>query len=255
MSEILISFGKLAVYTHSFLVAAAFFWYSFVVYKKGLEFRYERESLLDLAILSGALGWFGARLGYVFTHASIFAGNWVRFILIGEYPGYEYLGLVIGLILAVVVLAQRGELKLYEGLDLLGLGLPGAIAFERLGKVIAGSGTVLFFSVPVEIFQAFVFLLIFVWLWRLEGEYRTFAWYRFRKTQARPGFIFGAFLFFSGLILLLSGFWPLFSQRTLMLAGTSLLSGIVVVYRQSGRSLTHDVKLLALVSRWYTKSK
>lgn len=245
MSEVLVNIGRLSVYTLSLSVVLAYFWFGFVVYKKGLEYRYAPESLLDLAVISGIFSWVGARLSFVLTHLSIFQTNWLRVFLLSAYPGYDYWGLLVGLVVGLSLLSRRGEVKLSDGLDLSGLGLSGAIAFERLGRVFSGKIT-LVFGVPMEILQAFLFLLIFVWLWRLEGEYRTFGWYRFRKTQAKSGFIFGSFLFLSGIVV---GF------NNLLLGVASVLAGIVVVYNQSGRSLNQDVKLLPFVKRWYTKSK
>lgn len=235
----------MTVYILSLSVVLAYFWYSFVVYKKGLEYRYAPESLLDLALLSGVFSWSGARLSFVLTHLSTFQTNWLRIFLLSAYPGYDYLGLLVGLVVGLSLLSRRGEVKLSDGLDLSGLGLSGAIAFERLGRVFSGQVT-LVLGVPGEILQAFLFLLIFVLLWKLEGEYRTFEWYRFRKTQAKSGFIFGAFLFLSGIVI---GF------NSLLLGVASVLVGTLVVYWQSGRSLDYDVKLLPFVKRWYTKSK
>lgn len=235
----------MTVYILSLSVVLAYFWYSFVVYKKGLEYRYAPESLLDLAVLSGVFAWLGARLSFVLFHWATFEANWLRVFLLLAYPGYDYFGLLVGLVVGVAWLARRGEIKLSDGSDLVGLGLSGAIAFERLGRVFSGQVT-LVFGVPAEILQAFLFLLIFVWLWKLEGEYRTFEWYRFRKTQAKSGFIFGAFLFLSGIVI---GF------NSVQLGVASILVGIAVVYNQSGRSLSYDVKLLPFVKRWYTKSK
>jgi len=236
----------MTVYILSLFVVLAYFWYCFVVYKKGLEFRYTAETLYDLVLLSGALGWLFARLGFAIEHFSVFKVNFLRLVLLSEYPGYNYLGLVVGLVLAVAILARREEIKSYEGLDLLGLGLPGAMAFERLGRVFSGEVR-LVWQLPVELLQALVWLLVFVWLWRLEKEYRTFSWYRFRRTQARPGFIFGSFLFLSGLVMMLSNSWPL--------GLFGLILGAIIIYGRSGRSLSHDVKLLPVIGKWYTKSK
>ena len=245
MSEVLVIVGRFSVYTLSLFVILAYFWYGFVVYKKGLEYRYATESLLDLAVLTGIFSWVGARLSFVLTHFSTFETNWLRVFLLSTYPGYDYLGLLVGLVVGLGILSRRGEVKLSDGVDLSGLGLSGAMAFERLGRVFSGRIT-LVFGAPLEIFQAFLFLLIFVWLWKLEGEYRTFDWYRFRKTQAKSGFVFGSFLFLSGIVV---GF------SSLLLGGVSVLVGMIVVYCQSGRSLSYDVKLLPFVKRWYTKSK
>lgn len=244
----------MAVYTVSFFIALGYLWYCFVVYKKGLESRYSSQTLMDLAILSGVLGWIGARAGFVAGNFEQFRENLVRVILLADYPGYNYLGLLLGLILAVIILTRREEIKLYEGLDLTGLGLPGAIAFERLGMVFGGD-VHLVWKVPAELLSALVFLVIFVWLWRLEKEYRTIAWYRFRRTQARAGFIFGAFLFLSGLLVISANIWPVFLIQEFFFGAVCLVTGVGLVYWRSGRSLVHDVKLLGLTDKWYTKRK
>lgn len=254
MNEIIVTIGRFSVYTLSLSVILGYFWYSFVVYKKGLEYRYSGECLLDLAVVSGIFGWLGSRIGFVFSNLPTFEANWLRVFLLSEYPGYDYFGLLLGLLAGVVLLARRGEIKFYEGLDLIGLGLPGAIAFERLGRVFAGQGT-LVFGAPVELLQALFFLVLFVWLWKLESEYRTFEWYRFRKTQARPGFIYGAFWFVSGFLIMIFNAYPRLNYTVELLGVASVIFGIVLIYYQSGRSLAHDVKLLPFVNRWYTKSK
>lgn len=254
MNEILISFGRFSVYTLSVFIVIAFFWGCFVIYKKGLEYHYNTDSLLDFAVLLGVFGFVFARLGFVLMHLDIFVSNWVRIILLTAYPGYDYPGLVAGLVLAVAFLAKRQEIKFYEGLDLVGLGLPAAVAFERIGRVLAGQ-TTLFLGAPKELLQAFLYLLVFVWLWKAEREYRTFEWYRFRRTQARPGFVFGAFLFLSGIITGISYILPSVNFYYLVLGGASLIAGIALIYSRSGRSLSHDVKLIPLVGRWYTKPK
>ncbi len=253
MNEILISVGRLSVFTLSFFLVVAYLWYCFVIYKKGLEFRYTPETLYDLCLLSGASGWLFARLAFVIEHFSVFRLNFLRVVLLSDYPGYNYLGLVIGLVVAVFILARREEIKYYEGLDLLGLGLPGAMAFERLGRVFSGE-IHLVWQLPMELLQALVLLLVFVWLWRLEKEYRTFSWYRFRRTQARHGFIFGSFLILSGFVMMLANSWPFFKASSMAFGLFELVLGMVIIYLRSGRSLAHDVKLLPVIGRWYTRT-
>ena len=254
MGEILFNLGRLSVFTLSFFIVLSYLWYCFVVYKKGLEFRYSAETLLDLCILSGALGWLLARIGFVIENFEVFRINLLRIVLLSEYPGYNYLGLLVGLVLAVAILARREEIKTYEGLDLLGLGLPGAAALERLGRVFSGE-VHLIWQLPIELLQALLFLLIFVWLWRLEKEYRTFSWYRFRRTQARHGFIFGSFLFLCGLVVILSNSWPFFMAVPLVMGLLGMAVGVIIIYVRSGRSLIHDVKLLPIIGKWYTRTK
>lgn len=236
MSDVVFRIGTLPVYWLSVFVVISFLWFAFVIYKKGQEYHFHEESLLDLAVLSGVLAWLLARLVFVALHWSVFSANWVRVILLSNYPGYHLGGVVLGLILANFLLVKRGEVKTYEGLDLLALGLMGALPFERLGRVMVGE-VVLLGPLPLELIQALLFLLAFVWLWRLEREYRTIKWYRFHQTTARPGFIVGAAGVMLGTILVSTGIWPKFTLEQLIMGAIFILVGGGVIYSRSGRKL------------------
>ncbi len=248
MNGVLLKVGQFPVYTLSFFVVLGFLWFGFVVYKKGLEYHYRDESLFDLVIMASVFGWILARLGYVLLNLDIFSQNFLRVILLTDYPGYNFVGLLLGVVLASFLLSRQGELKFYEGLDLSGLGLMAALAIEQIGVVIAGAGEGVKLGslglAPKELGSALVFLLCFVWLWRLEREYRTFNWYRYRRTQARSGFVFGMYLVFLGLTLALFSFVPKLAEMTLILGIASLVLGAIFIYWRSGRVLAHDVKTL-----------
>jgi len=254
MDGILTSVGQFPIYTQSLFVVLAFLWFGFVVYKKGVEYHYKDESLLDLVILSGILGWIMARLFFVIFNLALFKQNWLRIILLTEYPGYSFVGLLVGVVLAVLLLSYSGVVKKHEALDLIGLGLPSAMAIGEAGLVFGGSAT-LVWQLPREILMALLFLLGFVWLWRLEGEYRTFEWYRYRKTQAKSGFIFGSFLVLSGLVI---GGFGVISGRVgeLIIGGLMVILGAAYVYRRSGRSLSTDLSnLIKKIGVVYTNFK
>lgn len=243
MNSILLKVGQFSVYTLSFFVVLAFLWFGFVIYKKGSEYHYRDESLFDLTILAGVLAWVLARLGFVVTHWGVFSENWLRVILLSTYPGYSFFGLLVGVILADLLLSHQGELKTYEGLDLLALGLAAAGPIWQLGLVFSGHISFVW-RLPKELLLALVFLLFFVWLLRLEREYRTFLWYRYRRTQAKSGFIFGAYLFLLGLVTVAASLVPKFISADLISGGLYMLSGGIFIYWRSGRVLSHDVKSL-----------
>lgn len=237
MGEIAWRVGTLPVYWLSVFVVISFLWFAFVVYKKGQEYHFHEESLMDLAVLSGVLAWLLARFTFVLFHWSVFSANWVRVILLSNYPGYHLGGVVLGLILANFILVKRGEVKTYEGLDLLALGLMGALPFERLGRVVIGAPPSGVGPLPLELIQALLFLSAFVWLWRLEREYRTIKWYRFHQTAAKPGFIVGMAGVMLGTILASTGIWPKFTLEQLIMGAIFILLGGAVIYFRSGRRL------------------
>lgn len=213
----------------------AFLWYGFVVYKKGIEYRFHEESLMDLIVLSGVCSWLLGRLAYVVANINVFSVNWLRVVLIGSYPGYHLTGIILGLFLSVWLVSMREEIDFFKGTDLLFLGFLAGAPFERLGRVLVGDVNVLM-GLPVELFQALAFLPVFVLVWRMEGEYRTYAWYRNRQTEAKNGFLAGVgFIFLGVLTLVLSWGWGL----------VFILVGGGWLYFRSGRGFhTIAVKLL-----------
>ena len=88
-------------------------------------------------------------------------------------------------------------------------------------------------------------LVVFSLLWKGEQEYRTYEWYKNKKTQARSGFITGVALSYYGLAHFA---WQMASpDRKLVGIMADLLlfaGGWVIVYSRSGRSLSDDLKLI-----------
>ena len=152
-----------------------------------------------------------------------------------------------GILLANWLISKQGELKKYDGLDLIGLGLMAASAIQQIGVVMAGGGQQFGWKsvqIPKELLGALFFLLSFVWLWRLEREYRTFTWYRYRRTQARSGFIYGAYHFLFGCVVIGLSLVPKLDLVNLLTGVGLTLIGVFFIYWRSGRTITHDVKSL-----------
>lgn len=222
----------------------AFLWYGFVVFRKGIEYRFHEESVMDLIVLSAVTSWLLGRAGFIIANWSVFSVNWLRIGLINSYPGYDLVGIVLGLMLSVFLVASREEIVFFKGIDLLFLGFMSAVPFERLGRVLVGDVR-LWRGLPIELFQALGFLLVFVLMWRMEGEYRTYAWFRNRQTEAKNGFIAGIGLVFFGGLMILSSWWGSLSLYQLVFGGVSTFIGSIWLYFRSGRGLHNiGVKLL-----------
>jgi hypothetical protein len=92
---------------------------------------------------------------------------------------------------------------------------------------------------------AFVFLVVFIYFWNVEKRYRTFGWYRSKKTSARSGFITGFLISLLGLFylaekILLSAFvW-----QVGVWSGVLFVGGLVLVYIRSGRTVSDDINTI-----------
>lgn len=231
------------MYWMSFFVVLSYLWFGFIVYRKGLEARYHEESVLDMIVLSGVSSLVGGRLVHIIFNWDGFKENWIRIFMIMAYPGYHLLGLIAGLFFSVWILSRREEIKFFDSLDILLLGLVAGSPFERVGRVLIGE-TRVWINFPIELIQAILMLSCFIWLWKVESEYRTLDWYKNRQTVAKSGFITGMGVGLLGLILLITSWWGELSLSQLILGLGMLVFGGAWIYVRSGRSFLSGVKLL-----------
>jgi len=92
---------------------------------------------------------------------------------------------------------------------------------------------------------SFLYLLAFIYFWRVENRYRTLDWYRNDRTSARSGFIFGFSVCFWGLVYgLEKALLSSFSWTDGLWVGALFVGGIVLVYIRSGRTLRDDINII-----------
>lgn len=243
MNDILFSVEGVRVYTLSAFVFLAFLWFGFVFYKKAIEYHKAEETVLDLILLMGFSGLVISRIGFSVTRLDWFSGHWMRIFFIKEYPGFSGWGALLGSLLALMVVLVRRKEEIFDWLDMVSLGLAAGIPIVYAARGLLGYG---------GLAMGLAMSLWFVYLWWVEGEYRTFEWYRYRKTQAKTGFITGMLVFgWGGISLLLGGIlrdlslWPVDVSLVVL--------GPVLVYIRSGRSLNKDLGDLVSNSKNYLR--
>lgn len=229
METVLLTVQGLSVYTLSAFVFLAFLWSGFVFYKKGVEYHESEETMFNAVLLMGGLSFVFARAWFVLTRLDWFTGHWIRVFFMKEYPGMSGWGVFLGVLVGVLIMVKNLKKGLYDWLDLVSLGLSAGtpIVYVALGVLSVESAVV--GVMAVETVKGLFLALWFLFLWWVEGEYRTFEWYRFRKTQARTGFVTGMFLIGFGLANLNAGL---------------VVVGALVVYIRSERRIKKDLKLL-----------
>lgn len=238
MNEAIIRLGNISVYSFGVLSVFAFLWGSFVFYKKAIESHFEDRLILDGVVLSAFWGFILGRVVYVLINFGTFGSHFSRIFLLTNYPGINRWGVFLGILLGMWLCLRKTKLKFLDWFDLISLGIL--------------SGTSVFFAgLAVIIFAweylvlAIIFLLAFIFFWRIEANYRNLGWYRNNKTSARSGFITGfSFavmgLFFLAELLLLKIFsWPYG-----VWAGVLFVGGLVLVYIRSGRTVAEDIKII-----------
>jgi len=241
--EVVLQLGSSNIYLFSLVVLLAFLWGSFVFYKKANEYHLKEETVLDSILLMGLASFLGARIFYVLTRLDIFANRWARILFIKQYPGMSSLGMVLGILLVLLLLAWKKKENFFDWLDLVALGFSAGLPIVSAGQSFLNNGFKLFKVIPLSILEAVVFTGLFSLLWWLEGEYRTFEWYRFRKTQAKSGFVVSLLLFCWTVVKMVGlGISKSMSvERVFFWIGLIVLS-VVIMYIRSGRSLKIDTE-------------
>jgi prolipoprotein diacylglyceryltransferase len=192
----------------------AFFGFSFVVWKRGRELHFDEEDLFDAVFI--ILFWFlvGARVGYVIANWNAFSENlWSMFNILGRPGMMYYSGLVFGMI-ATYIRAKRNNWDVYSFGDVLASGTALFLGFLHGGMFLNGSGVgietesvlgVQFIGLlekrfPVQLIDMLLYFALFGLLWWLENKYRTFSWYKGKKSEANSGFLLAVFFMGHGLI-------------------------------------------------------
>jgi hypothetical protein len=238
MNEAIIRLGGFSIYGFGLLAVFAFLWGSFVFYKKANESHLDDSSVFDGVVLAAFWGFIIGRLSYVILNMKDFWNHLPRVLLLTDYPGIDRWGVLIGVALGIFFTTRRNKAKFVDWFDLVSLGISSGTAIFYFGLAI------LAFSWQYLVLGA-VQLVLFIILWGMADAYRTFEWYRGRKTSARSGLISGFAISSWGLLPLLEKI--LFGRVTLVwiLWGVALfVGGVVLVYIRSGRTWSEDIKII-----------
>ena len=243
MQDVLLTVEGVSLYTLSAFVFLAFLWAGFVFYKKETEYHESEDVVFNAILLMGILSFVFSRLAFVVTKLDWFVGHWIRILFIREYPGMSAWGVFLGVLVGVFMIVNKTKKDLFNWLDLTALGLSAGVPIVYAAKGVLSTEPVIGSFISIGIIKGLLLTLWFFLLWWAEGEYRTFEWYRFRKTQARTGFVTGVFVFGFGLVNLIVGiltkdtaWWQMYSLL--------VVAGGLVVYIRSERRIKKDLELL-----------
>lgn len=257
MFPALFSYGPFELRTLSVFMVLAFITSAFTFWRKGREEHYGEGEFFDGFILASLFGFLTGRLGFILLNYDRFGMSILKWIDVFMYPGVNGL---IGLAVASIYLyrfAKQNKWDIFEVMDFWVLALASGLTLTYIGLFFDGTAVGLPTSLPVgvifsgllephhpaQLYSALFFLLLGLYLNRVEYRYRSFEWYRAGKKTAQTGFLLSAALIATSFFyFLLSWVKPavfivggLDLDRVLALAG--FVTGIVLLYMRSGRSL------------------
>lgn len=256
MLPVLFSVGPFELRTLSVFLVIAFLTSAFTFWRKGREEHYSEGEFFDGFIMATILGFLAGRIGFVLLNYQRFGFSILQWLDIFAYPGVNG---VIALLAATVFLYQftaKNKWDVYEVLDFWVLALSSGLTLAYIGLFFDGTAVGNATSLPVgmmfpgllephhpvQLYAAVFFLLVTLYLGRVEYRYRTFEWYRFGKKTAQTGFLVSMFLIASALFFFLLS-W--LKNPTIQIGGINFdrilalvvfVTGLLLLFTRSGRS-------------------
>jgi phosphatidylglycerol:prolipoprotein diacylglycerol transferase len=256
MFPVLLSFGPFELRTLSVFLIVAFLTSSFIFWRKGREEHYNEGEFFDGFILATLVGFVAGRVGFIALNYERFGLAVLHWFDIFAYPGING---VIGLLCATVYLyryAQHNKWDVFEVLDFWVLSLTSGLTLGYIGLFFDGTAVGRATTLPIglvfpgliephhpaQLYAAFFFGIISMYLSRVEYRYRTFEWYRSGKKTAQTGFLVSIFLIATSLFFFIVS-WvktPVFSIAGIdldrILALLAFVGGVILLYTRSGRT-------------------
>lgn len=208
MKPILFFIGPLPVFAYGVIFTFASILSLFIMwrlYKNNLTF-IRFHVTLDL-FFDSVLAFFiafgiGARFLHIAEHGSAFGMNIFHWLLFLHFPGFSFLGGIIGGVLGLWLFCYKQKQPFLLLLDLLTIGTSLTFAFSRIGSLLAGDSygreTSFFLKVniaglagarhPVQLYEAILAFAIFALLY-----------YLYVRVRLKNGELFLYFLLFIGI--------------------------------------------------------
>ena len=242
MDEMLFKVNSFAVYSFSLLVVFSFLWGSFIFYKKAIESHFEELPVLDTIVFIGFWSFIWGRVFFFLLNLAVFKDHWIRIFFLKDYPGLNHWGLIAGLLFGLFLSLKNLKTKYVDWLDLVMLGMLG-------GLPVYFAGLCLVSFTWYNLALAVLLSIAFGFFWKAENDYRTYSWYRYKKTQAKTGFLSGSGLVVFGIVNILVQIFGNWSLIEVLLDISLIVAGIVLVYIRSGRTVKEDIKIVSKYGR------
>lgn len=196
MLPILLAVGPLKIYSFGFLVFLGFSYFVFVAWRRLRELGLNQEKIIDFVILLALFGVVGARVFF-----GLIAGiggqiNFKELMNINRLPGLSLTGAVIGGVIAVKFFTSKNRWDMAKVADELVVAFGPMMVLWYIGSFLSGSfvgrPTTAFWGLffpgdlirrqPVALFGVVWYLIVWLFLVRIERTWRTWKWYRSKRS-------------------------------------------------------------------------
>jgi len=201
---------------------------------------------MDGVLLVSLAGFVMSRLIYVILNFS----ERINFFKFVSQPGFYWQGALLGGTTALFFYCQALKWDFFKIADLAVFGVTLGLILTKVGQFFSQAFPSPYFS-WLNLVEVGLLLITYRLLCVFDKNYRTYEWYKNKKGEASPGFLWASFLGLTSLIYsgsLVLQKWP---HPISVLQGFNLaflLLALLIFYWRSGRGLT-------IISRSVKKSK
>jgi len=247
----ILQLGPFTITSLGLMVVLGFFFGSFLIWKKEKEEGLDEEKVMDGIFLVGLASLVGGRTGFILLFWKQLKGGLAAWFDFVGQPGFWWLGMVVGGILALRYLSEKNNWDFYKVADFATFGLVLTAAFITLGAFLDGSSygsvTNLPWGIkfpglteprhPTQLYELVFMFLILKLLYYFDKNYRTYSWYRDKRGEAAAGFLFLSFLALFSLEKMFVGFFKDRGSNWLtaeIFSLLTLLTSLVLIFVRSG---------------------
>ena len=258
MLPILITFGPVTIYTFGFLLGIGFLLSAFIAWRRLSELGYQEEKIIDLILFISLFGLFFARGFYIFQNFAKFGFSPSRWFFLVRYPGLSFGGSLLGWFLGLGWFTKKEKWNFWQTHDELVFAILPFSVLTQSGSFFDGSSPgratslpwglyfpgCLLKRQPVSLFATLAFLIIWIFLRRIERQWRIWDWYK-SKAPGLISLVFWQGFFWTNFLL---AFWRdtklYFYWLEIGFSLGGALTALFLFYSRSGRSLKQDLSFL-----------
>ncbi|OGV89958.1 hypothetical protein A2Z41_02920 [Microgenomates group bacterium RBG_19FT_COMBO_39_10] len=256
MLPLLFSIGPINFYTFALFLAIGFFLSSFLIWRRLRDLGVDEEKTIDLILLVALFGLVFARTFFIIQNLSLLGFKPEHWLLIGKYPGLSFWGSVSGILLTLFWFSRKEGLNFWQIVDEFTYGLMPFFILIQIGAFFDGSGfgkpTTMPWGIyivgslvkrqPLPLLMAIVFVVLWLFLIKIERQWRAWEWYRSKAC----GLIALLFVFVMMLVNFLIAFWRggllYWHWLEIILSLTFVGLSAIVIYLRSGRRTFGKIK-------------
>jgi len=241
----ILQIGPVTISSLGVMIALGFFLGSFLIWQRGREEHFEEDSLMDGILLVSMVALIISRAWYIVFNwsASWRIANFISFFNLVKKPGFSWHGALLGGIFTLVIYCKKQKWDFYKLADLSVFGVVLGLILGKIGLFLNNS-----VAQPVFLVEAILLILVYRLLLIFDKNYRTYEWYKNKRGEANPGFLFLSFLGLSTLIYL-GATIEIFKPSQFIVNLLIILTTLGLFYSHSGdRDLT-------IIPPWFKKRK